>query len=601
MSNVLNKISQVYLDQVLNVKKAENEQDLDRWTQTEAKYEAGASTYGKATIRNKRKFGKAGDLPDVMTGKKINPTDETRGELILKRREEHKTSRGVKKESFSNWRNDLVEVMDTPMTEPEAEKKVDIKKGIKNKVTINPKLTETIKNMGGELLEVKKIEEGDGDPCWDSHKQVGMKKKGNKMVPNCVPKNEETVYTGPNKEDRKQIKKMDNPSYAKKLADYEKNMDPKKRQALKDKATKGMKFTKEETLDEKCWKGYKKKGMKTMFGKRYPNCVKKEEVQLEDMGKISHTKTKKDGKTIINVNPNDESDAQKAMKNDPKYILGKTRVQPTKEEIEFEEGVKGADPEMRKMAAADRKQGKDKLLSKKAGDRNVANMTRKIEQGREMGMAKAYEEVEMTRKAYKKLHKDFKSDDPKNPRTTKYNPKTGGTESHPVKFVDESDKKGKGSGKKDACYHKVKASASVWPSAYASGRLVQCRKKGAANYGNSKKEDFSDWKAEFIWEDGDSAKKITEDDMKGMSVGSGHKRPTKSGAGMTQKGVEAYRRKNPGSKLQTAVTGKVKKGSKDANRRKSYCARSAGQMKKFPKAAKDPDSRLRQARRRWKC
>ena len=56
---------------------------------------------------------------------------------------------------------------------------------------------------------------------------------------------DEAVYTGPNKEDRKQIKKMDNPSYAKKLADYEKNMDPKKRQALKDKATKGMKFTRE--------------------------------------------------------------------------------------------------------------------------------------------------------------------------------------------------------------------------------------------------------------------------------------------------------------------------------------------------------------------
>jgi hypothetical protein len=94
---------------------------------------------------------------------------------------------------------------------------------------------------------------------------------------------------------------------------------------------------------------------------------------------------------------------------------------------------------------------------------------------------------------------------------------------------------------------------------------------------------------------------VTEDDMKGMSVKSGHKRPTKSGAGMTAKGVAAYRRRNPGSKLQTAVTGKVKKGSKDAKRRKSYCARSAGQMKKFPKAAKDPNSRLRQARRRWKC
>ena len=78
-------------------------------------------------------------------------------------------------------------------------------------------------------------------------------------------------------------------------------------------------------------------------------------------------------------------------------------------------------------------------------------------------------------------------------------------------------------------------------------------------------------------------------------------RPTKQGAGMTEAGVAAYRRKNPGSKLQTAVTGKVKKGSKDAKRRKSFCARSAGQMKQFPKAAKDPNSRLRQARRRWKC
>ena len=97
---------------------------------------------------------------------------------------------------------------------------------------------------------------------------------------------------------------------------------------------------------------------------------------------------------------------------------------------------------------------------------------------------------------------------------------------------------------------------------------------------------------------------VREDDMKGMSVKSGHKRPTKSGAGMTKKGVEAYRRRNPGSKLKTAVTtppSKLKAGSKAANRRKSYCARSAGQMKKFPKAAKDPNSRLRQARRRWNC
>ncbi len=104
--------------------------------------------------------------------------------------------------------------------------------------------------------------------------------------------------------------------------------------------------------------------------------------------------------------------------------------------------------------------------------------------------------------------------------------------------------------------------------------------------------------------------------MKGHTIGGGHKRPTKSGAGMTAKGVAKYRRDNPGSKLQTAVTEKKPTGKratrrkavtekkptgKRATRRKSYCARSAGQMKKFPKAAKDPNSRLRQARKRWRC
>ena len=95
-------------------------------------------------------------------------------------------------------------------------------------------------------------------------------------------------------------------------------------------------------------------------------------------------------------------------------------------------------------------------------------------------------------------------------------------------------------------------------------------------------------------------RKIKGKDMKRMTIGGGHKRPTKSGAGLTAKGVAKYRRQNPGSKLQTAVTEKNPKG-KRAARRKSFCARSAGQMKKFPKAAKNPNSRLRQARRRWRC
>ena len=56
--------------------------------------------------------------------------------------------------------------------------------------------------------------------------------------------------------------------------------------------------------------------------------------------------------------------------------------------------------------------------------------------------------------------------------------------------LEAKDKPGKSSGKKDACYHKVKSRYSVWPSAYASGALVKCRKKGAANWGNSTKEEM---------------------------------------------------------------------------------------------------------------
>ena len=72
---------------------------------------------------------------------------------------------------------------------------------------------------------------------------------------------------------------------------------------------------------------------------------------------------------------------------------------------------------------------------------------------------------------------------------------------------------------------------------------------------------------------------------------SGNFRTAKQGAGMTKKGVAAYKKANPGSKLKTAVTGKVKPGSKDAKRRKSFCARSAGWTGERGKAA----------RKRWKC
>ena len=67
-------------------------------------------------------------------------------------------------------------------------------------------------------------------------------------------------------------------------------------------------------------------------------------------------------------------------------------------------------------------------------------------------------------------------------------------------IIETKDKKGKGSGKKDACYHKVKSRYSVWPSAYASGALVKCRKVGAKNWGNKSEEvEIEEKKAQKCW------------------------------------------------------------------------------------------------------
>ena len=80
---------------------------------------------------------------------------------------------------------------------------------------------------------------------------------------------------------------------------------------------------------------------------------------------------------------------------------------------------------------------------------------------------------------------------------------------------------------------------------------------------------------------------------------------SKSG-GLNRKGIASYRRANPGSKLKMAVTtkpSKLKKGSKDAKRRKSFCARMKGMKRRLTsaKTARDPNSRINKALRKWYC
>jgi len=204
--------------------------------------------------------------------------------------------------------------------------------------------------------------------------------------------------------------------------------------------------------------------------------------------------------------------------------------------------------------------------------------------------------------------------------------------------------------KKDACYHKVKSRYSVWPSAYASGALVKCRKKGAKNWGNkSKKEEFEgnvtfsqfQEKAQKCWashkkvgmkmkggklvndcrpkneEVTNEAKKCWKGyEKKGTQklFGKTYNRcvkkedvqyesawTKKSGknpeGGLNEKGRKSYERENPGSDL--------KRPSKKVGnpRRKSFCARMKGMKKKLTskKTASDPDSRINKSLRAWNC
>ncbi len=302
------------------------------------------------------------------------------------------------------------------------------------------------------------------------------------------------------------------------------------------------------------------------------------------------------------------------------------------------------------------------------------------------------------------------------------------TDKQEKKMNEEKDIKGKGSGKKDACYSKVKSRYDVWPSAYASGALVKCRKVGAANWGTKSEDRWDGYKQEGMKKKGKkmvpncvpikeeqamirycpkcqkdetrseckygprywdmfstpsalttnqlkyniatvhpgnfpesydhehsmarselstivSAAKRLRKKMKGEGnveawvqskitkaadyldsaadyVDSGEMKAEEYSNwradfglsedwqkvnrkdktdGLSQAAVNAYRKENPGSKLQTAVTEKNPKG-KRADRRSNFCRRSAGQRDMHNiDCSKTPDKPICKARKRWKC
>ena len=265
-------------------------------------------------------------------------------------------------------------------------------------------------------------------------------------------------------------------------------------------------------LDEKCWKGYEKKGMKTMFGKRYPNCVKK---------------TKKE-ELEVDASSLDEKLVHGDFGN---YI--KNQKLPKNTEKKYKE------PPYKDLAASNEIDGE--LIEKK--------MTKKQIKKRDE-IADAISTKDM---------KDRYGD-----KNVKYAIAT--------KLAMKEDVTDEALTIQDWNVDEIK---------YTEVETVDIIKPEPL------KPSPSNWR-EDLGEDWQKTNRQDKTD------------------GMSKKAVKAYRKENPGSKLKTAVTKdpkKLKKGSKSAKRRLSFCRRMKGMKKKLTsaKTSRDPDSRINKALRRWNC
>jgi len=136
----------------------------------------------------------------------------------------------------------------------------------------------------------------------------------------------------------------------------------------------------------------------------------------------------------------------------------------------------------------------------------------------------------------------------------------------------------------------------------AHDKSLEAQKSGDYNLSKNKLN-----QAERLQKKHDEKNKSVKEEVELDEVAAWQRKEGKSeSGGLNRKGIESYRRENPGSKLSMAVTtkpSKLKPGSKSANRRKSFCARMGGMKKRLTsaKTANDPDSRINKALRKWNC
>ena len=329
-----------------------------------------------------------------------------------------------------------------------------------------------------------------------------------------------------------------------------------KKEGFEPEAKEGLTF---QQFQEKCWKGYEKKGMKTMFGKRYPNCVKKEEVQISEIHSQAHTPHEVPSKNLkklvskavkrIDTDVDGDTDHNDKAKGElgefipgvgNKRLFSTTKTKTAKEDVDLDQ--------MQKDAIANR-------------DRAAKAKKNTVTRGSAaFAAAKVADDVKKAARTGPQQHKGPRTGVKRIEKPAPTHTKTGASRVESY----EIDTKKHRAAQRDAKIGNLARNTSN-PGEKAA---AEKKSKGPKMFGE-------DWQ------------KVNKSDKTD---------------GMSQKAVNAYRRENPGSKLKTAVTGNPKKGSKDAKRRSSYCSRSEGQKKMHNiDCTKTPDKAICKARKRWKC
>jgi hypothetical protein len=222
---------------------------------------------------------------------------------------------------------------------------------------------------------------------------------------------------------------------------------------------------------EACWTGYQQQGMKKKGNRQVPNCVPVSEQEMEeDLKKWFREKWVRfgpDGKIRGDCARGSSKEGKpKCLPQSKAHALGK----------------KG------RASAAAKKRREDPNPERRGAAKNVATRVKETLQN------KSSDEIRRIQQMLNiKFDANLDVDGVLGPLTLKsiekFLPKAHATSApNPTRNTAVQGKESKLDEKQDACYSKVKSRYKVWPSAYASGALVQCRKKGAANWGNKGKK-----------------------------------------------------------------------------------------------------------------